>query len=326
MGERRLQQAYRNRGAVDRLPDVSTTDKIRKTANFYSTLLLVEWRNLIWPLVRHRFEKPVFIVGCSRSGTTVGYKVLSMAKRLASLEKESHDFWNSLHPPEEKNWDSHSLDAEDVSERDRMDVSRYFFKHLGMRRFVDKANQNCFRIPYLLELFPDAIFIYVKRDGRDNVNSLIHGWGKPDEFAAWSRSLPYDVEVDNGQYRRWCFFLFPGWRNYLQSPVEEVCAQQWISANGSVISFHTQEPGMDWIEIFYEDLLSRPLEIFRELFERLDIPFTDDVKDHCSDLLSNPYNVFSPPRLNKWEEENTERIERIIPVIQDTMMKMGYRI
>jgi hypothetical protein len=268
---------------------MSTTDRIRKTANFYSTFLQVEWRNFIWPLVRHRFEKPVFIVGCSRSGTTVVYKILSMAKGLASLQKESHDFWNSLHPPEERNWDSH-------------------------------------RIPYLFELFPDAIFIYVKRDGRDNINSLIHGWSRPDEFGGWSHNLPANIQIDNSKYTRWCFFVFPGWRSYIKASIETVCAQQWITANQSVLSFRGAGSDTGWIEVFYEDILSRPLETFRELYERLDIPFTDDVKEHCKNLLNNPYNAFSPPRLNKWKEENRERIERIIPTIQETMMKMGYRI
>lgn len=303
----------------------STAKKIRKTTSYYASSLLVESRNLLWPFVRYRFEKPVFIVGCSRSGTTVVYKILSMAKQLSSLQKETHDFWNSLHPPEERNWDSHNLGAEDVTERDRIEVARYFFKHLGMKRFVDKANQNCFRIPYLKELFPDAVFVYVKRDGRDNVNSLIHGWGRPDEFAAWSSSLPYDVEVDNNRYRRWSFFLFPGWRDYLQAHVEEVCAQQWISANESVLSVQLDIPHGKWVEVFYEDILNDPIKTFKELFQRLDVTFTVDVKEHCRNLLNTPYNAFSPPRLNKWKDENRERIERIIPAIRKTMFRMGYR-
>jgi N-dimethylarginine dimethylaminohydrolase len=80
------------------------------------------------------------------------------------------------------------------------------------------------------------------------------------------------------------------------------------------------------IEIFYEDLLSRAPETFMKLFERLEIPFTDDVKRHCNVLSDNLYNAFSPPRLNKWKDENRESIERIIPTIQETMMRMGYRL
>jgi hypothetical protein len=229
-------------------------------------------------------------------------------------------------PFREKLWDSHNLGPEDVNDRDRVAVARFFFKHVGMKRFVDKANQNCFRIPYLFELFPDAIFIYVKRDGRDNINSLIHGWSRPDEFAAWSQDIPANIQIDNGRYRQWSFFLFPGWRNYLQSPVEEVCAQQWISANQSVLSAKRDMPHARWIEVFYEDILKRPSETFEELFNRLKITYSEGIRNHCTRLLERPYNAFSQPRLHKWKEENRERIERISPVIKDTMIKMGYRI
>jgi len=304
---------------------VSTLDKIGKTVQFYSRLFLQQWRELTWPLVRHTFEKPIFVLGCSRSGTTVMYKVLSMAKGLASLDKETHDFWNSLHPPEEKNWESHQLGKKDVSDRDRIRVARFFFRHVGMSRFVDKANQNCFRIHYLLELFPDARFVYVKRDGRDNINSLIHGWGRPEEFAIWKHSFPEKVMVDNGRYQSWSFFLFQGWRSLLNARIEEVCAHQWIAANEAILSARTFIPSFQWIEISYEDILSSPVETFQKVFEQLEIPFAGKAKNHCGELLENPYNAFSTPRLNKWKDENRERIERVMPAIQKTMTRMGYR-
>lgn len=200
--------------------------KAYKTLNFYMIELLSKWRGFVWPLVQPQFKRPIFVVGCSRSGTTVVYKVLSMTREVASMNKESHEFWFNLHPPADKNWDSHVLTAQDVKERDLEEVSKFYFRYIGAGRFVDKANQNCFTIPYLQSLFPDAFFVYVKRDGRDNINSLIHGWGRPDEYAIWSKDIPLDIEIENGQYRHSCFFLFPVWRSFVKSAIEEVCAQQ----------------------------------------------------------------------------------------------------
>jgi hypothetical protein len=193
-----------------------------------------------------------------------------------------------------------------------------------MKRFVDKANQNCFRIPYLFELFPDAIFIYVKRDGRDNINSLIHGWGKPNEFATWSQDIPADIQIENGTYRQWAFFLFPGWRSFVSSSIEEVCAQQWITANQSVLVSKREIPQRQWIEVFYEDMLTSSTEAFRRIFEKLNLRFTDEIKQHCDSLIEHPYNAFSPPRLNKWKVENRDRIEHVLPLINPTMREMRY--
>ena len=300
--------------------------KIHKTLGFYAVMVLQRWRDLVWPIVTPVFDRPIFIVGCSRSGTTAVYNVLGMAPEVASLHKESHGFWNDLHPPSEKDWDSHMLTAKDINDNDREEVSRFYFRHLGRGRFVDKANQNCFRIPYLHALFPDAYFVYVKRDGRDNINSLIHGWGRPNEYGIRYPNLPADVRIGNGKYQQWCFFLFPGWRTFLKSSVEDICARQWIEANQAILSSKRTMPKSQWIEIHYENILTSAVETFREAFKKLDLSFGQDVKSHCETLVANPYNAFSRPRLNKWKEENKERVNCIIPIIAETMVQMGYKI
>ena len=298
--------------------------KVRKTLEYYGKRLLWRWRDLVFPLLQPEFKRPVFVLGCSRSGTTAVYNVLGMAPELATMRKESHDFWNMLHPMKENNWDSHVLTEKDVTGTDRREVPKFFYRYLGGKRFLDKANQNCFRIPYLHTMFPDAFFVYIKRDGRDNINSMIHGWGRPNEYATWSQDLPASVEIDNGSYNRWCFFLFPGWRDFISKSIEEVCAAQWIEANRAVLNAKNLIPTEHWVEIVYEDLLEKPVETFRSVFSRLNISFTDDIMKHCENLSTKPYNAFSRPRLNKWKEENRERIERIIPLISKMMKILGY--
>lgn len=298
--------------------------KIKKNFYYYATISQRCWRNVLFPVIKPKYSRPIFIIGCSRSGTTAVYKTLSMAKCLASLHKESHDFWNDLHPPGETNWESHVLGREQANRIDQDAASRFFYRYVGARRFVDKANQNCFRIPYLNKLFPDAMFVYVKRDGRDNINSLIHGWDRPDEFGSWSQGLPAKVRVDNGAYMRWCFFLFPGWRSYLNSSIEEVCARQWVEANRAILIAKDGIQGHRWVEIFYEGILSSPIETFQNVFRQLDLQFDDVMKHHCESMVKNPYNAFSTPRLHKWRDENRERIERILPIISDTMTDLGY--
>jgi hypothetical protein len=224
----------------------------------------------------------------------------------------------------ENNWDSHVLTENAVTEMDRREVPKFFFRYLGAKRFLDKANQNCFRVPYLHTIFPDAYFVYIRRDGRDNINSMIHGWGRPNEYATWSQDLPAKVKIDNGRYNRWCFFLFPGWRKFTSKSIAEVCAAQWIEANRAVLNAKNSIPPDHWVEIVYEDLLGKPEETFRSVFSRLNISFTDEIRKHCENLSAKPYNAFSRPRLEKWKEENREKIEKILPVISEMMNTLGY--
>lgn len=299
--------------------------KVRKTLRFHATRGLMGARMGWWNLARPTLEKPLFVVGCSRAGTTVVYKTFSQSRQLGSLNQETHDFWIALHPLETKNWRSHALDASDASQRDRDIVARYFYARTGKRRVVDKNNQNGLCVPYLHALFPDAHFVYIKRSAGDNIHSLIEGWGRAEEFATWSQQLPVDVAVENGRYRRWCFFLFDGWQRYARAPIEDVCAAQYVAMNRAIIDASRAVPRHQWTEIQYEDLVKDPVEGFKAAFESCGLDFTPGLRKHCAQVLSTPYNAFSRIELDKWRKQaNRERIERVLPSVVPVMRDMGY--
>ncbi|MFN0316538.1 MAG: sulfotransferase family protein [Burkholderiales bacterium] len=274
-----------------------------------------------------RLAAPVFVIGCSRSGTTVVYKTLSEASELGSLQRETHDFWSELHPPAAKSWATHALTAADASPLDRDRVERYFYSRLGARCFVDKNNQNGLCVPYLHALFPDARFVYVKRSPGDNIHSLIEGWGRSSEFATWSDTLPAEVRISGGAYRRWCFFLFDGWRDFLESPIENVCAAQYMAMNEAILSARAAIPAGQWTEIFYEDLVRDPVGSFRAVFDALGLRFGPHQETHCYNVLGTPYNAFSAIQIDKWKDQkNSACIERILPLVGAVARNMGYKL
>lgn len=301
--------------------------KIGKTARYHARRATVAARAVSWDLAPRTLQRPVFIVGCSRAGTTVVYKTFSESRELGSLQKETHDFWSSLHPLAEKQWRTHALGASDAGTRDRAIVSRYFFSHTGRLRVVDKNNQNGLCVPYLHALFPDAHFVYVKRSPGDNIHSLIEGWGRADEFATWSNDLPVPVAIDGGRYRRWCFFLFDGWQRYAEASIEEVCAAQYVAMNEAILQASRAIPASQWTEVQYEQLVQDPVQAFRSAFEGCGLQMTPALEKHCASVLSKPYNAFSAIRLDKWREQaNRGRIERVMPTLSPLAAQMGYAI
>jgi hypothetical protein len=267
----------------------------------------------------------VIVVGCSRAGTTLVYKTLGASPELGTLNRETHDFWAALHPVADKGWRTHALTAEDASERDREFVTRYFHAWTGRRRWVDKNNQNGLCVPYLRALFPDAVFVYVKRNPGDNLHSLIEGWGKPEEFATWSGALPATVAIDGGRYRRWCFFLAEGWREYVSAPIEQVCAFQYRAINEAILGARESIAPAQWHEVFYEDLVRDPVAGFRAMFSACGLEVDAALERHFASVLERPYNAFSAIRLDKWKEQgNRERIERVLPEVDAVARRMGY--
>ena len=286
--------------------------KVDKTLRYHGRQTAIALRGAWWDVHPVKAKRPVFIVGCSRAGTTLVYKTLSESRELGTLQRETHNFWAGLHPLQEKNWETHALTATDASEHDRDYVTRYFYAWTGNTDFVDKNNQHGLCVPYLYSLFPDACFIYVKRSPGDNLNSLIEGWGKPDEFATWSKDLPAKVAIDGGSYKRWCFFLADGWREFITASIEEVCAFQYNAINRAILDARNLIPEKQWTEIFYEDLVRNPVGGFEKLFERCDLGFDEELKRHTQDVLQIPYNAFSEIRVDKWKDSrNFEKIKRI---------------
>ena len=301
--------------------------KVEKTLEFHFSRTRRAVRGAWWDVAKIPANKPVFIVGCSRAGTTVVYKTFSKSNAIGSLNRETHDFWVDMHPLSNKNWDTHGLDAIDASTADRDYVTRYFYAWTGQSRFIDKNNQNGLCVSYLYTLFPDAHFVYVKRNPGDNINSLIEGWSKPEEFATWSNLLPEKVTVENGRYTQWCFFLANGWRDYINASIEEVCAFQYNAINQAILDARSIIPAAQWREVFYEDIVRHPVESFRKLFEASGLPFDAQLQVHCENVLDIPYNAFSDIRLDKWKDgRNREKIERVLPKVETTACAMGYEL
>ncbi len=300
-------------------------EKVYKTLAFYQARVVRAVRELRFDLSHPSVEGPVFVVGCSRAGTTLVYKTLSVSTDLGSLNRETHDFWAKLHPPSARDWKSHEIPPECASGHDRVCVSRLFYSRTGKCRFVDKNNQNGLSIPYLQRLFPDAFFVYVKRHPGDNIHSLIEGWRRAETFATWSDQLPAEVKIEKGRFKRWCFFLPEGWRDYLDASIEEVCAFQYREMNRAILKAKEGVDESHWCEIFYEDILKQPVDAFASLFAKCQIPFDAPLRKHCAEVLQNPYNAFSSIGTDKWKTTaNREKIASVLAQVLPVAQQMGY--
>lgn len=299
--------------------------KVRKTLNYYLNKVLLSLRLLRFQVSPVILNRPIFVVGCSRAGTTLVYKTLSESKQLGTIHKETHDFWASLHPIEDRSWESHEIPESLSSRNDVYIVSRFFYSQTGRSRVVDKNNQNGLSIPYLFKLFPDAHFIYIKRKPGDNINSLIHGWNKADEFATWSAQLPEDVNIDAGKNKRWCFFLAKGWRNYINAPLEQACAFQYQAMNSAILKAKSGIPTEQWHEISYETLIDAPVREFEAIFQACGLSFDPQVRQHCQKVLQKPYNTFSEIKVDKWQTgKNKDKIQKVLADVQTIATEMGY--
>ena len=104
----------------------------------------------------------------------------------------------------------------------------------------------------------------------------------------------------------------------------EVCAYQWIMANRLALDAMQQVPSQQWIHLRYEDIFERPVEMFREAFEQLGVPFTEALQRRCANLQPTSI-VRGKPVKQKWKERNAGEVERILPMIRDMQARLGYQ-
>ena len=285
-------------------------------------------RGMWWQLSRPEVPDPVFVVGCSRSGTTVTYETLAAAPQFITFGWEIPQFWNSLHGPLNNGWHSEAAAAGVAKPWHRDAALRHVYERLGPGWLLDKTCINVMRVPYLHALFPRALFVFIQRDGRDNISSMIDGWrmGRTDgrfELSQFFGPFPEPVAINGGEFREWAFFLPPGWRRYNHASLAEVCAFQWISANRLALDAMRSIPASQWIHLRYEDIFERPVEMFRDAFGRLGLPFGADLEARCANLQPTSV-VKGRPKPQKWREHNPEVIESILPMIRDMQLELGY--
>jgi hypothetical protein len=140
-------------------------------------------------------------------------------------------------------------------------------------------------------------------------------------------AFPCTVDIDGGTFREWSFFLPPGWREYNHAPLEAVCAHQWVTSNRLALDALREIPAQQWIRLRYEDIFDRPVPMFRELFEFLELPFDETVKRRCATLDERPTSIVrGAPKKQKWKGEHAAKIERILPRIQPLMAELGYDV
>lgn len=134
---------------------------------------------------------PVFIVGSPRSGTTLLGEILDHHPRVAQWY-EPYFVWD-------KYFRSASHDERTAADATPIVCNQIIndFKNYKRKKkcdiVIDKSPRNSLKIPFILEIFPNARFIHIVRDGRDVTLSIYKEWTRRKNIVSDpARSLKFD--------------------------------------------------------------------------------------------------------------------------------------
>lgn len=274
-------------------------------------------------------RRPILIIGCNRSGTTLLFRNLSEHPATWSLYVEAKPLFHEHFPVDPERGDRvdrAATEAEkEVVRRELFDSAHnkeHWKDHPALRfiptkliqrplnrlykrrpiRLVEKTPSNCFRVPLLVSLFPDAKFLFIVRRAEAVISSLMEGWKR------WSG-------VEEGQtwtYGKWHYLVPPGWRAMRDWPLEDICAFQWVSSNRTALSDLREHKGDDFLTLRHEDLTSRPMEEYRRVLDFCELEPSPYFQKIIDNLESRVFTTGgSPPRDDKWKDLHGEEVERV---------------
>jgi hypothetical protein len=320
-------------------------------------------------------EKPVFIIGSYRGGTSLLFRLLSESKELWSMYRESNHIWQSYHRDLKESSDTvyfeelengnflntnTNEEIKDLEEKkilmdlayhystynsyilgylgrvkllregvswvlDLINYINYIYKVMNIvnYRIVDKTPPNIFRIDFLANLYPDAKFIYLTRDGNDNINSLISAWCHKSKFQyPYRKYLGGNLKLKDCDSKVWKFFIPKGFKeeNYKDQSIASVCSDQWLLAHEAAQRSFEKIDSSRFIQVKFEDLLSRPKSVMKDICSFIDIDFSKKLEKIIEEMP--PVNTDTKQSKSKsTKKQNNHEFEEKISKMQS---KLGY--
>ena len=248
-----------------------------------------------------RVDRPAFIVGLGRSGTTILSHILSFHPEIGSLN-EPQALWHAVYPGEDligSYTDSparYRLGAEEATREARQRAHRIYAAFLlatGTRRVVDKYPEMLFRVPFVRAIYPDARFVFLVRNGWDVVTSIA-GWST--KHAAESNGLVQNWwGRDDRKWRLLADEIVPDDPD-LGSVADKVAgfsreydraAVEWVTAMNEGLRQLREFPDA-FLRVNYEELVRDPAGILARVLAFLDVADDPALIDYARGALTAP--------------------------------------
>ena len=275
-----------------------------------------------------KIDKPLFVIGTGRSGTTILGVLMSMHKEVGFLN-EPKALWHSVYPYEDvigsytRAQAKYRLDETDANPGVIRSAHRLFGAYLWTvrsARLVDKYPELIFRVPFVKAIFPDAKFIFLVRNGWDTCSSI----------EKWSKRLGVNHASETHDWwgadnRKWKLMLdelvapdpiFSGILDQIRALTNhtDMAAVEWIVTMREGLRRKEQNPGCVHL-IRYEDMIEKPLESLSALLRFAELGDDSEFYLYAEKIL-RPAPIHAPFELNA----------AIRPLFDDTMKLLGYPV
>ncbi|MDR7099353.1 hypothetical protein J2X04_001700 [Lysobacter niabensis] len=276
------------------------------------------------------------MIAAPRSGSTLLFDLLALADGAWTPDGEAHgpiEGIPGLHPAN-RGYASHALSEEDavsatvttlqaalcveLRDRDGRPPSVDALRRGGLR-LVEKTPENALRVSFLARAFPDARFVFLHREGRQNVSSLVEAW-----HHGGFVNLPMLPGWERGP---WCFSLIEGWREHGDDASCDLAAWQWAESNRRALDALELLDDDRWIALDYEELVNVPRAAIQRICAFAELETSAALDAALSRPLPVSATSIGAPSPIKWKRNARFREDSLRPhrLIAGRLRELGGR-
>jgi hypothetical protein len=261
------------------------------------------FRNVFSRLPFPGISRPLFIIGCGRSGTTILGRSLSEHRKITYLNEPRHLWFSAF--PETDIWTAKAharngklfLTEADADPQKGEKLRRLFWFETIMNRkpvLIEKLPINNFRLHFIRQIFPDAHFIHIYRNGLEVARSIEKASEKGDWFGSgsykWKKLVEHARENENTQN------------------LPELCTTcydkgllEWRLSTEAVVGFLRGLPNNAFVEISYDEFIDHPVKTISKVLAFAGVGPDPNVETFVSDIVARKSSKLNPNRISEKE-------------------------
>lgn len=218
-------------------------------------------------------SRPVFLIGCGRSGKSSLANRLANDREITYLNEPRHLWFAAF--PQTDIWTVHAsqragkvaLDETDFASSPARKLARLFrFEALRNRgpTVIEELAINNFRLRFLRAVFPDARFIHIYRNGLEVAELIAEkaqtsGWFGAGDYK-WNKLVEYAKQTEATRH-------LP----VLCNTYRDRGLLEWRLGTEAVVSFLRTVPTTAYLEINSNQLIRDPASVLAQVYRFLDI-------------------------------------------------------
>jgi hypothetical protein len=244
-------------------------------------LLLPHKYKLIKYLPWLQLEKPIFILGCGRSGTTIIGKSLSYHPDVAYMN-EPRRLWSECYP-ETDIWSQNSkvvcgrmvltdMDVKESKTKKLKALLEYEMRRVNARVLVEKTPVNNYRTSFIQAMFPQAKYICIFRNGLEVARSI-------EKIAARGLWFGYnDYKWNEILSTAQKLGVYPDLVGFPRDDFERGLLE-WRVSNEMLLSFLNVMPTSRYLSFTYSQYVEDPVNIIRKVLKFIKLKDSADVTE-----------------------------------------------